>query len=84
MALTRAPDTVAATTAQTPTSTAWESLDRRQVVELALPGLIIGLLGAMIAGGLAAAGGLSPLLTVVSVLSLGLPLAAFGRRCRRE
>ena len=78
MALTRAPHTVAATTAQAPTSTAWESLDRRQVVELALPGVIIGLLGAMIAGGLAAAGGLSPLLTVVSVLSLGLPLAAFG------
>jgi len=56
----------------------WESLDRRQVVELALPGVVIGVLGATIAGGLAAAGGLSPLLSILSIIGLGVPLAAVG------
>jgi hypothetical protein len=56
----------------------WEGLDRRQVAELSLPGAAIGLLGGMIAGGLAALGGLSPALAVFSIITLGLPLAAVG------
>jgi hypothetical protein len=58
--------------------TDWDRLDRRQRIDLSLPGAVIGLLGGTIAGGLAAAGGLSPALAIVSVLALGLPLAAVG------
>jgi hypothetical protein len=78
MPATRTPKTAAGTPVQAPTSAGWESLDRRQVVELALPGALIGVLGAAIAVGLAASGGLSPGLSVLSVVGLGLPLAAVG------
>jgi hypothetical protein len=64
--------------AQASESSEWEGLDRRQVAELSLPGATIGLLGGTIAGGLAAAGGLSPALAIFSILTLGLPLAAVG------
>jgi hypothetical protein len=63
---------------QASASSEWEQLDRRQAVELALPGAVIGLLGGTIAGGLAALGGLSPALAVFSVITLGGALAAVG------
>jgi hypothetical protein len=78
MEMTRAPQTAAGVPAQAPAPQTWESLDRRQEAELALPGAIIGLLGGVIAGGMAAIGGLSPALALISVLALGLPLAAVG------
>ena len=79
MAMTRASRPVTGVSLSAPTpAMAWESLDRRQVVELTMPGAVIGVLGALIAGGLAAAGGLSPGLAVVSIIGLGLPLAAVG------
>lgn len=56
----------------------WEILDRRHVVELCLPGVAIGLLGGLIAGVLAAGGGLPPGLSLLSALALGVPLSAVG------
>ena len=78
MAVARATRPATGVSASAPTPTDWESLDRRGVVELALPGAIIGLLGAIIAGGLAAVGGLSLGLSILSIIGLGLPLAAVG------
>jgi hypothetical protein len=61
-----------------PVSTPWASLGRRQVVELTLPGVMIGLLGGAIAGGLAAAGGLAPHVALFAGVALGVPLALAG------
>jgi hypothetical protein len=63
---------------QAPASTPWASLERRQVVELTLPGVVIGLLAGAIAGGLAAAGGLSLPVALISGVGLGVPLALAG------
>jgi hypothetical protein len=56
----------------------WELLGRREMAELALPGVVIGLLGGVIAGALAALAGLGPDVTVVAFLALAVPLAAAG------
>jgi hypothetical protein len=77
MSVARA-ERVSAVPSQASAASEWEGLDRRQVAELCLPGALIGLLGGTIAGGLAAAGGLSPALAVFSIITLGLPLAAVG------
>lgn len=77
MAITRAEDAITVP-GQAPAPAEWELLDRRQMVELSLPGAAIGLLGGAIAGGLAASGGLSPGLSVFSAIALGVPLAAVG------
>lgn len=63
---------------QAPVSTPWASLGRRQVVELALPGVVIGLLGGAIAGGLSAAGGLALHVALFAGVALGVPLALAG------
>jgi hypothetical protein len=63
---------------QAPASTPWASLERRQVVDLALPGVAIGLLAGAIAGGISLAGGLALHVAVISGLGLGLPLALAG------
>jgi hypothetical protein len=78
MTMTRAEETMTGVPVQAPAPAEWELLDRRQVAELSLPGAVVGLLGGLIAGGLAAAGGLSPALSLFSALALGLPLAAVG------
>ena len=65
MSMTRAEHTPSAMPAQASATTDWDRLDRRQRIDLALPGAVIGLLGGTIAGGLAAVGGLSPALAVV-------------------
>ena len=77
MSVARA-ERMSAVPAPASTTSEWEGLDRRQTVELYLPGAVIGLLGGTIAGGLAAVGGLSPALAVFSIITLGLPLAAVG------
>jgi hypothetical protein len=59
-------------------STPWESLGRRQVAELTLPGVAIGLLGGAIAGGLAAAGDLGLQVALFAGVALGVPLALAG------
>jgi hypothetical protein len=61
-----------------PVSTPWASLGRRQVAELALPGVAIGLLGGAIAGGLSAAGGLALDVALFAGVALGVPLALAG------
>ena len=78
MAITRAEDVMTGVPGQAPAPAEWEVLDRRHMVELSLPGAAIGLLGGGIAGGLAASGGLSPWLSVLSAVTLGVPLAVVG------
>jgi hypothetical protein len=58
--------------------TAHGVLNRSQVVELSAPGAAIGLLGAVIAGGLLAISGLSLPITVVATVLLAVPLALAG------
>ena len=78
MAMTRAEEAISDVPGQASAPEEWELLDRRQMVELSLPGAAIGLLGGAIAGGLAASGGLSPWLSLFSGVTLGVPLAAVG------
>jgi hypothetical protein len=61
-----------------PLATPWGVLSWSQVLEMSLPGALVGLLGGLIAGGLAAAGGLSPAVVLVTGLGLALPLALVG------
>ena len=56
----------------------WAGLGRRQVAELLVPGAVIGLLGGLIAGGLAVVGGLPLEITLVAAVALALPLAIAG------
>jgi hypothetical protein len=61
-----------------PVATPWGVLSWSQVRELALPGALIGLLGGLIAGGVAAMGGLSLPIVLVVTLGLAIPLALAG------
>jgi hypothetical protein len=61
-----------------PLSTPWGTLDWSQVRELALPGALVGPLGGMFAGGLAAGGGLSLPLVLVAAVGLAVPLGLAG------
>ena len=63
---------------QEPVSTPWASLDRRQVVELTLPGVAIGLLGGVILGLIVAAGGQPLDVALFAGLTLGVPLGVAG------
>jgi hypothetical protein len=71
-------ETAAAAPAQEPATTAWASLNRRQVVELTLPGVAIGLLAGAILGVILAAGGEPFHVALFAAATLGLPLAAAG------
>jgi hypothetical protein len=64
--------------AQEPASTPWESLGRRQVVELTLPGVVIGLLGGVILGVVVAGTSESFHVALFAAVSLGVPLAVAG------
>jgi len=59
-------------------TTPWGTIGRRQMTELAMPGIAIGVLGGLIAGGLAAAGGLALDVALVTCLALAIPLAIAG------
>ncbi|MEU5846418.1 hypothetical protein [Saccharopolyspora shandongensis] len=48
---------------------------------IALPGLMIGAVSALFAGGLALIGGMPASWAAVTAVTLGLPLAAFGTGC---
>jgi hypothetical protein len=63
---------------QEPGSTPWASLDRRQVVELTLPGVVIGLLGGMILGVVVGGGGAAFHVALFAGVTLGVPLAVAG------
>jgi hypothetical protein len=64
--------------AQEPVSTPWASLSRRQVAELTVPGVAIGLLGGVILGVVVAGGGASFDVALFAALTLAVPLAAAG------
>ena len=64
--------------AQEPPSTPWASLGRRQVVELTLPGVAIGVLGGVILGVVVAGGGQPFHVGLFAGVTLGVPLAAAG------
>ena len=59
-------------------STPYGVLDRTQVLELSAPGAAIGLLGAVIAGGLLAISGLSLPITLLATVLLAVPLMLAG------
>ena len=63
---------------QEPVSTPWASLDRRQMVELTLPGVAIGLLGGVILGVIVAAGGQPFHVALFAGVTLGVPLGVAG------
>jgi hypothetical protein len=63
---------------QEPVSTPRASLDRRQVVELTLPGVAIGLLGGVILGVIVAAGGQPLDVALFAGVTLGVPLGVAG------
>ena len=64
--------------AQEPASTPWASLGRRQVVELTLPGVAIGLLSGVILGVVVAGGGAAFHVALFAAATLGVPLAVAG------
>jgi hypothetical protein len=64
--------------AQEPVSTPWASLSRRQVAELTVPGVAIGLLGGVILGVVVAGGGASFDVALFAAVTLAVPLAAAG------
>jgi hypothetical protein len=62
-------------------ATPWASLGRRQVAELTVPGVMIGLLSGLIAASLSAVGGLALDVALVTGVALGVPLALAGAGC---
>ena len=64
--------------AQEPPSTPWASLDRRQVVELTLPGVAIGVLTGVILGAVVAGGGEPFDVTLFAAVTLAVPLCVAG------
>jgi hypothetical protein len=64
--------------AQEPPSTPWASLDRRQVVELTLPGVAIGVLTGGILGVVVAGGGEPFHVALFAAITLGVPLSVAG------
>jgi hypothetical protein len=64
--------------AQEPPSTPWASLDRRQVVELTLPGVAIAVLTGGILGVLVASGGEPFHVALFAAVTLGVPLSVAG------
>jgi hypothetical protein len=59
-------------------ATPWASLARRQIVELTLPGVAIGVLGGVILGVVVAGGGEPFHVALFAAATLGVPLAAAG------
>jgi hypothetical protein len=59
-------------------STPWGPLSWPQVGEMALPGMVIGLIGGGCAGGLAAISGLSVPIVLMAAVALALPLGLVG------
>ena len=64
--------------AQEPVSTLWASLSRRQVLELTLPGVAIGVLGGVILGVVVGGGGEPFHVALFAAVTLGVPLAVAG------
>jgi hypothetical protein len=60
------------------TATPWAGLGRRQIVELTLPGVAIGLLGGLILGVVVGGGGEAFHVALFAGVTLGVPLAVAG------
>jgi hypothetical protein len=71
-------ETVTSEPAEEPASTTWASLGRRQIVELTVPGVVIGLLGGVILGVVVAGGGEPFHVALFAAVTLGVPLALAG------
>ncbi len=63
---------------QVPVSALWAALGRRQIAELTLPGVVMGLIGGLIVGGLAAAGGLGLDVALFAGATFAVPLGIAG------
>ncbi len=64
--------------ARAPGAAPWEELGRRQALELAVPGIAIGVLTGIITGGALAAGGLAWDIALFAAVVLAVPLALAG------
>jgi hypothetical protein len=64
--------------AQEPAGALWASLSRRQVLELTLPGVAIGVLGGVILGVVVGGGGEPFHVALFAAVTLGVPLAVAG------
>ena len=67
--------------APNPAATAWASLGRREVVELTLPGVAIGVLTGGILGVVVAGGGEPFHVALFAAVTLGVPLSVAGAWC---
>lgn len=63
---------------QVPVSALWAALGRRQMAELALPGVVVGRLGGLIVGGLSAAGDLSLEVSLFAGVTFAVLLSVAG------
>jgi len=68
----------AGSTPQDGASALWATLGWRQRAELAVPGIIVGLLGGLIVGGLSAFGDLSSEVALFAGVTFAVPLALAG------
>ena len=71
-------ETATSEPAPDPAAALWAGLDRRQVVELTLPGVAIGLLGGLILGVVVGGGGEPFHVALFAGATLGVPLAVAG------
>ena len=69
---------IAPATVRAPGAAPWEYLGRRQMLELAVPGIAIGVLCGIITGGALAAGGLALDVALFAGVTLAVPLALAG------
>src|SRR5215217_2084082 len=76
--MSRADGHTAPAAVRAPRSTIWQELGWRQALELAVPGIAIGLLGGAITGGALAAGGLALDVALFAAVMLAIPLALAG------
>jgi hypothetical protein len=65
-------------TGRAESATPWAGLGRRQIVELTLPGVAIGVLGGVILGVVVAGGGEPFHVALFAAVTLGVPLAVAG------
>ena len=65
-------------TGHSETATPWAGLDRRQIVELTLPGVAIGVIGGVILGVVVGGGGAAFHVALFAAVTLGVPLAVAG------
>jgi hypothetical protein len=69
---------MAPATVRAPGAAPWEHLGRRQMLELTVPGIAIGVLAGIITGGALAAGGLAFDVALFAAVTLAVPLALAG------